>query len=295
MELRQLRYFVAVAEELHFGRAAKRLGISQPPLSQQILNLERDLKVQLFTRTKRRVELTSAGSAFLERVRHIIRSVSQSSELARRAARGDVGRIEIGYDPAASIMLLPRLVRAFSRLHPSVDVRLQPMRAGQLAAALVGNAVEVGLGQLPLRSKSLVVTPVLKESLVLALPRRHALAGGGPLPLRELDGVPYVHYSGLHVPSQPDPILRLAARAKASLSAVAETPDLYDCLTLVASDMGVSLLPASVRGLRREDVVYRRLAPSEPVVTVGIIRRAGETSSVAASLLRVARRLFARA
>ncbi len=294
MELRQLRYFVAVAEELHFGRAARRLGMSQPPLSQQILNLERDLKVQLFRRTKRRVQLTSAGAAFLERVRHIIQSVSQSSEIARRAARGDVGRIEVGYGPVAGITLLPRLVRGFSRLHPKVDVRLHPLPGGQLATALANNTIEVALGQLPLRSKSLVFTPVLKDPLVLACPRSHALAGRRIVALRDLEGVPYVHYSGLQLPSVPDPILRMAARAGVALSGVAVTGDLYHGLALAASGVGVSLLPDSVRHLRRADIVYRRLVPSAPVVRLGILRRAGPPSPVVASFVRVGRRVFPR-
>src|SRR5205085_7516592 len=124
MELRHCRYFVAVAEELHFGRAAKRLDMSQPPLSQQIRGLEVELGVELFRRTKRIVRLTPAGEVFLECARKLLRGAEDSLDVTRRAARGEVGTLQVGYAPGLEIDVLPRVLHRFSRKFPAVDVRL---------------------------------------------------------------------------------------------------------------------------------------------------------------------------
>src|SRR5205085_1029263 len=149
MDLRHCRYFVAVAEDLHFGRAATRLEISQPPLSQQIRALEKDLKVELLRRTKRSVRLTSAGDAFLQAARKLLRIADESVESARRASRGEIGFLKIGYAPGLEIALLPKAFRAFARRHPDVLVRLIPLPTQDQIDSLRQRRIDVGLVFLP--------------------------------------------------------------------------------------------------------------------------------------------------
>jgi DNA-binding transcriptional LysR family regulator len=294
MELRHLRYFVAVAEELHFGRAAKRLGMSQPPLSQQIRNLERDLGVELFRRTKRRVQLSPAGHAFLERAHQILAGVAQSSEVARRAARGEFGKLEIAYGPFADLQILPRLLRRFIRRHPMVDVRLHPPGEPSPAEALKSGAVDVALLEMPLKAKAWVVEGLVREPLLLACPQDHPLARQATVRLRDLERAPYVHLARAYAPAYSDLILGFAGEGGVALHIVAEAANVYDCLTFIASDLGVSLLPDSVRNLKRTGVVYRRLATVGPKVQTALVRRSDEPTPVARGLLEAARELLPR-
>src|SRR2546426_5569509 len=167
MELRHLRYFVAVAEELHFGRAAKRLGISQPPLSQQIRALEDQLGVELLRRTRRNVRMTSAGEVFLQAARRILRGVEDSVEVTRRAARGEVGTLNVGYAPGVEIEILPRVLRAFARRYPAVDLRLSPLHSREQLEALRQKAIDVGFVRLPLAGEDLRIEQIHREPLVL--------------------------------------------------------------------------------------------------------------------------------
>jgi len=294
MELRHLRYFVAVAEELHFGRAAKRLGMSQPPLSQQIKNLERDLGVELFRRTKRSVQLTSAGQAFLDRTQHILKGVAQSSEVARRAARGEFGKLDIGYGPCADLQILPRLMRRYARTHPKVDIRLYPLSGPQQAEALKAGTIDVAILELPPKGKAFVLEGVVREPLLLACPQDHPLARQAPVRMRDLEGVPYVHLARQYAPMYYDLILGFAGEVGVALNVVAEAAHLYDALTMIASDLGVSLLPESIRNLRRTGVIYRRLSTPGPRFQTGIVRRPEEPSSVARGFFDTVHQLYSR-
>src|SRR5438552_6461734 len=170
MELRHLRYFVAVAEELHFGRAAARLRISQPPLSQQIMGLERELGVELFRRTKREVQVTAAGRAFLDRARQVLAEVDRAIEAVRRAARGVVGRIEVGYVPTAEIRIVPRLLREFRKRYPQVEVGLHPLNPGEQVEALRHSRIDLALTR-RLLDEGITFERFLRESLLLAVAR----------------------------------------------------------------------------------------------------------------------------
>src|SRR5512132_1230001 len=163
MELRHLRYFLAVAEELHFGRAAARVRIAQPPLSQQIRQLEQELGITLFNRTKRRVELTPAGRAFLEHARQILAETERAKRVAQRAGRGEIGRLAIGFVASADLDLLPRVLRVWRARFPDVDVELHALLTAAQAEALRHGRVDVGFVRLPMDETGLVVDAITRE------------------------------------------------------------------------------------------------------------------------------------
>lgn len=280
MELRHCRYFVAVAEELHFGRAAKRLNISQPPLSQQIRSLEQELGVELFRRTKRIVRLTPAGEVFLESARKLLRGAEDSMDVTRRAARGEVGTLQIGYAPGLEIEVLPKVLHRFSRKFPAVDIRLLPLASRDQIEALKQRRIDAGLVMLPASGEGLVVRPIKREALVFVAPGSHPLARQSTIDLKDLNGVPYVHLARSYEPVYHDHILGLARQANVTLRVVAESAHLYDNLSLVAAGVGASLLPECVRRIRRAGVVYRPLRRPGTPVELGLVHRKQEISQV---------------
>jgi DNA-binding transcriptional LysR family regulator len=294
MELRHCRYFVAVAEELHFGRAAKRLGISQPPLSQQIRQLEEELGVELLRRTKRNVRLTSAGEVFLQAARKILRGIEDSLDVTRRAARGEVGTLQVGYAPGVEIEILPRVLREFARLYPEVDVRLLPLHTRDQLDALRQRRIDAALILLPASTDGLEVGRVRHEPLILVAPRGHPLARKREIHLRDLEGVSYVHLARAYEPMYHDHILGLARDARVTLRVVAESAHLYDNLSLVAAGVGVSLLPNCVRLVRRAGVVYRPLKARKADLEIGVASRSRELSQVPLEFIRVVRGAFPR-
>src|SRR5919197_1455718 len=169
MELRHLRYFVAVAEELHFGRAAQRLHIAQPPLSQQIRRLEHDLGVTLFHRTNRRVALTDAGRVFLVEARSTLAQAERAREVASRAAREDGGALAIGYMASAEVNVFPRLLPAFRRRHPNIEITFQLLGASEQLEALREGQIHAGFLRLPATGRALTVRSILREPLVVVL------------------------------------------------------------------------------------------------------------------------------
>ena len=292
MELRHCRYFVAVAEELHFGRAAKRLGISQPPLSQQIRSLEQELGVELLRRTKRNVRLTAAGEVFLQASRKLLRGVEDSLDVTRRAARGEVGTLQVGYAPGVEIEILPKVLREFARRYPHVDVRLVPLPTRDQLDALRQRRIDVGLIMLPASTDGLDLGLVRREPLILVAPRNHPLARKPAVHVRDLEGVSYVHLARAYEPMVHDHILGLAREARVTLRVVAESAHLYDNLSLVAAGVGVSLLPDCVRLVRREGVVYRPVASRGADLEIGVASRRKEVSQVPLEFVRVVRGAF---
>jgi DNA-binding transcriptional LysR family regulator len=186
MELRHLRYFIAVAEEGHFGRAAARVGISQPPLSQQIRELEAELKVQLFRRSSRRVELTPAGQAMLEYARLSIEYAEQGAVVARRMHEGGDGRLRVGYILAASYELLPRLLDEYRQRHPLVEVALEHARTPQIVQLVLDRKLDVGLLRPPVADKGLHCAVIQIDPYVAVLPRQHVLVGSEGIRVRDL-------------------------------------------------------------------------------------------------------------
>jgi DNA-binding transcriptional LysR family regulator len=208
MELRQLRYFIAVADELHFTRAAARLGIAQPPLSQQVRRLEQDLGVRLFDRTNRRVQLTDVGRAFLTEAKLTLVQADRAIDVARRAPTSQAGRIVIGAQGTAEVSVFPRVLPRFLKRYPDVDVTLQtPLMPPEQVAMLRDGQIDVGFLRLPVRDPALVVVPILSEPLIAALPMRHPLARRRSVTLQELAASTFVMFRRRYAPGLYDVIM----------------------------------------------------------------------------------------
>ena len=260
MELRHLRYFLAVAEERHFGRAAERLHIAQPPLSQQIRRFEAELGEPLFYRTTRRVELAPAGEALLERAPAILAAVDTAIEEARRAARGEYGRLAIGFTGSSTYAMLPALAAAMRDELPGVVLDLQgELLTPAQVARLLDGTLDLGLLRPPVHERELDTEVLHSEPLLAVLPETHPLADADAVPLERLEGEPFVTYPS-HFRSVVHDAVEDACEAHGfqpvAAHEVAETATL---VSFVAAGLGVSLVPASVRNMTVKGAVYRPL------------------------------------
>lgn len=289
MELRHLRYFLAVAEELHFGRAAARLRIAQPPLSQQIRQLEEEIGVRLFDRTKRRVELTAAGVAFLEEVRRVFGQTERAVRTAQRASRGEVGRLAIGFMPAADLDLLPRVLRRWHARFPNVETELHGLLAGAQIDALQERRIQVAFVRPPVDETGLAVEPVQRDAVVVALPQYHALARRVRVPLAALTGEPLVLFPRRVAPGFHDLVFAACRGAGFAPRVAFESDSMQTNLGLVSAGLGYTLMPATIRNLRRAGVVYRPLSPPVPSIELLMVHRRDERSAVLGAFLQVAR------
>lgn len=271
MELRHLRYFVAVAEEGHVTRAAERLGIQQPPLSQQIQALERELDLLLFRRKPRGVEPTDAGRTLLVDARRILGDVEGALAKARRTARGEQGRIVVGFTSSAPFHpFVPRAIRLFRERFPQVSVALEEGGTGDLVAALRAERLDVAFIRSPVPDgDGIAVHAMLEEAMVAALPSAHPLAdapAAAPLPLGDLATEPFVLYRRASGPGLHDQIIGACQAAGFSPRIEQEAPRIVATLNLVAAGLGVTIVPESLSGMRLEDVAYRPLALSPGLV-----------------------------
>lgn len=268
MELRHLRYFLAVAEEGHITRAAERLGIQQPPLSQQIRALERELEAQLFQRRPRGVELTDAGRALVTDARTILALVDRAVATVRQTAQGHRGRIAVGFTSSAPFHpFVPRVIRAFRDAYPAVALTLEENGTADLVQALRTGRIDAAFIRSPIADvPQLVVRPLLAEEMVVALPIRHRLAArkgaraDARLPLRSLAAETFILYRRPSGPGLYDAIISACRRAGFSPTIGQEAPLIVSTLNLVAAGLGVSIVPASLRRQHMDGVVYRRLS-----------------------------------
>jgi DNA-binding transcriptional LysR family regulator len=289
MELRHLRYFVAVAEELHFSRAAARLHIAQPPLSQQIRRLERDLGVALFSRTRRRVDLTPAGRALLEEARRILAQADRAARIARRAGAGAIGQLALAFVPSADLDLLPRVLRLWRGRFPDVELDLQVLLPVAQMEALAAGRIQVGLLRLPVvADRAVVVEPIQSEPLVAVLPRRHRLARRPRVRLADLAGDTIMMFPRHVAPGYYD-VMISAFRDAGFTPSVFHPGTMQTNLALVSAGLGASLLPSSIRNLRRAGVVYRPLMPPVPRVELAVAYRRDERSAVLPAFLELVR------
>jgi DNA-binding transcriptional LysR family regulator len=296
MELRHLRYFVAVAEERHVTRAAARLGIQQPPLSQQIRALETELEVQLFRRKPRGVELTQAGEALLAEARVILDRVEHATAAARRTARGEAGRIGLGFTSSASFHpLVPRVIRVFREAHPLVALSLEEGGTAELVEGLSAERIDAAFVRSPIGPASeLIVHSVLEEEMVAALPAGHRLAASAAasrMPLAELAGETFILYRRPLGPGLYDAIIAACQRAGYSPQIGQEAPRMLSTLSLVAAGLGVTLIPASMQRLRVNGVAYRRLDSGAGLVApLNLAYRRGESAAAARRFVALVRR-----
>ena len=263
MELRHLRYFRAVAEELHFGRAAERLHIAQPPLSQQIRQLERELQVTLLTRTTRSVELTPAGRAYLLRAVAILDDVDDAGEQARRISDGLEGRLVIGCVGSATYSLLPRLVRTLRETLPGVEVSVRgEMLAPAQLLALQAGEIDLALLRPPVRQPGVATEVIRRDRLLAALPAGHPLAAREELSVADLRDEEFVAHAG-HGRSVMSSILAAACADAGFVPNVRhEVTETSTLVTLVAAGLGVAIVPAPTAALDIAGVDYRPLTPA---------------------------------
>jgi DNA-binding transcriptional LysR family regulator len=259
MDLRQLRYFVAVAEELHFGHAALRLRVAQPALSRQIQALEKDLLVQLLFRNRRRVQITPAGQVFLERSRQILARADEAVLAAQRAGGGVSGTLNLGFVGSATYDVLPGVLREFLHAAPHVDLTLSEMTVHAQIEALVEKRIDIGLLRLPPKTEGLVFRTIAREPLYVALPSSHRLARLPAVPLPTLSEEPFVLYPDHPRPSWTDYVIGLCQRAGFRPVVVQRTVEIQTTLSLVAAGIGLSIVPKCIGNLQRKDVVFRRL------------------------------------
>lgn len=273
MELRHLRYFRAVAEELHFGRAAERLHIVQPPLSQQIRQLENELGFPLLVRTTRTVELTAAGQAYLERTVAILDAVDHAGTHARRIAEGRQGRLAIGCVGSATYSLLPRFVRALREELPGVDVsvRGEMLAPAQIAALLAGD-IDLALLRPPITAPEVIVTPVRRDRLLVALPDSHERAGRPDVALADLHDDDFISHAGQGRSVMHTQLATLCAAAGFVPQIRHEVQETSTLVTLVAAGLGVAVVPEPTAALGVAGVRYLPMTPEPDPVDLAAAR-----------------------
>lgn len=275
MELRHLRYFVAVADECHFGRAAAQLHMAQPPLSHQIRQLENDLGVQLFVRSTRKVALTPAGTHYLDRARAILAEVDAAGRDVASIAAGRLGRLAIGLTGSATYQWLPQLAWALRAELPLVDLDLKgEMLTPSQVDALLAGTLDLGLLRPPVRNAELEIQILRHEPLIAVIPQTHPLAAKEPICLFDLRDEPFICYPSRNKSVVYDAVFDACARAGFTPSEVVEVAETSTLVSFVAAGLGVALVPESVRHLRITGAEYCSLAngPAEVALAVAVGR-----------------------
>lgn len=297
IEFRHLRYFIVVAEEGHITRAAERLGMQQPPLSQRIKAIERELDVQLFHRKARGVELTEAGQVFLDNARAMLAQYEHTFEATRRMARGEQGRLCVGVTPTGPFHpFVPRVIRAFREAFPLVSLTLEECLSPELLKRLRNEQMDAAFLRTPMAEpEDLVINSLLEEPMVVALPSTHTLAQNGGddavLSLKDLARETFIVYARQHGPGLYDATTVACLKAGFSPRLGQEAPRITSALSLVAAGLGISVVPASLQRMAMDGVAYRRLkGAAQPKAVLSVASRRGDPSAVVRHFLNLARR-----
>jgi DNA-binding transcriptional LysR family regulator len=286
MELRHLRYFVAVAEELHFRRAAERLHMSQPPLSQQIRQLELQVGAQLLLRNQHRVELTPAGEAFLERAREILDGVEAAALEARRVQRGQVGRLAVGFVGSSMYSVVPEYLKAFRESHGEVVLRLHELGTTEQLRQLESGRLDVGFLRPGRPRAGLIVEPIYYEPLLAAIPDSHPLAQRGWVQIADIQNEPLVQLTRAGSPGLWTALEGVVDQEQI----VQEVAEIQTVIGLVAAGVGLSLVPESVKALQRKGVTYKPIEDSTQHVELAVATRAHDDSPVLAAFMQLVKR-----
>jgi DNA-binding transcriptional LysR family regulator len=278
VDVRRLRYFIAVAEEMHFGRAARRLNVAQPALSRQIAQLELALAAQLFDRARSQIRLTAAAEALLPHAKDILRRIDQAGAIARRAAEGGTGVLNVGFVGSATYSVLPDILKAYRAAYPSVELMLHAMNTSELRQALVERRIDAAFARPSIADAEVVNRTILVEPLIVALPDDDPLANEAAIPLEALRSRAFVLYPRHPRPSFADRIIDICKASGFSPAVAQETMELQTALGLVAVGVGVSLVPASVERSHRHGVAYRPLQPPAATTDLSLSYRGDNNS-----------------
>ena len=286
MEFRQLRYFLAVANHLHFTRAAEQLGMAQPPLSQQIKNLEREVGAPLFRRLTRGVELTEAGEILKQDAQRLVDAAELALVRVRSAARGQIGRIALGF--AGSVVFHPlvaRAVRDFRQRYPSVIISSNEGNSVDLAQRLREGALDAAFIRLPADCTSLKAEKLVEEGMLAVLPASHRLAGADEVALRDLANDSFVMFPRQIGPDLFDSIVGACLAAGFSPQMAQESPQISSTINMAAAGFGIALVPRSLRNVLAEGVTYHPVADASLTSTIALVYRASERSQAVLNLV----------
>ncbi|QNG19056.1 LysR family transcriptional regulator [Rhodococcus triatomae] len=287
MELRQLHAFLAVAEELHFGRAAERLHLAQSPLSQTIRALERELGARLFERTTRSVRLTAAGEALLTPARIIDAQVDAARRVTRAAGAGETGRVSVGFGGASGYAVLSALTRELAESSPGIELDLRPqMYSGEVVESLARGTLDMGIVGLPVPA-GLATRVVRRESLVLAVPDGHALATRAEIVPADLAGERFVAYPSDHGSVVRDATTALCADAGFAPVVAHEAPDPYSLLAMVGAGLGVAVVVQSTVRITLDGVVYVPLMSDAPTLPIALAWDGAHPSPAVRTVVRL--------
>ena len=294
MELRHLRYFIAVAEERNFSRAAQKLNIAQPPLSQQIKALEDELKVQLIDRTKRPLQLTLAGQTFLESVRTLIVQLEQAKKLTQRVHRGEWGRLSIGFTSSVANSVLPDIQRAFTQRFEQVKLVWREMTTDLQIQGLRDRMIDVAFfhpSSGSINDNNLNVLTLFEEPLIIILPENHPLNSLPEIPLQALAQEEFVLPSSQLVSGLSEQIYLLCHQAGFVPKVTQEATLMLTILGLVAGEVGVALLPENARNLQRKGVIYKTIQGQTATVEMSVVWRSDDSSPILNNFLEVTKAL----
>lgn len=288
IELRHLRYFVAVAEELHFGRAALRLNLAQPPLSQQIRKLEELLGYSLFTRTSRSVSLTHAGEALLQRARRTLRNVQRDIDETRSIGHGDVGSLHVGFVGSAMLTMLPGIFRSYREAYPRVKLHLHESFTAQVIEGMENGTLDAGILRDGDPVEGLQVTTILSEPFVAVLPATHACARQKSLSIAMLRDEPFVYYPRSAGARAYEKALTLCEEHGFRPQIVQEASHWLSILRLIGAGLGVSIAPACVRRIASEEVVCLPLRGARAVSNIELAWLAGDARPIVERFKQIA-------
>jgi DNA-binding transcriptional LysR family regulator len=280
-----------LAEELHFGRAAERLHIAQPPLSQQIRQLEAELGFSLFHRTKRTVQLTDAGQIFLLESQRILKQLGQAIAVGQQVSRGEIGQLAIGFVSSAAYNVLPPILQTFRAHVPGVILELHELTTAQQPQWLQEGRIDIGLFRPPFENDGCQVETIFQESLMVALPETHPLTQQQKVSVRSLIREPFIVFPRAAAPGLYDPIISLCQQAGFSPIVAQEAIQMQTIVSLVAAEMGVAIVPASLQQLQRPGVTYRSIAEMTPQVAIAMIWRRDDRSSTVQRFVEVVRQV----
>lgn len=287
MEFRQLTYFIAVAEELHFGRAAQRLHLSQPALSKQIQALENSLEIQLFARTKHWVRLTPAGKQFLATVRCTLQQLEQGVKVAQQVARGKIGRLRIGFTNPALLTIVPNILDRYRSHYPKVELTLVGGGTETQVEALRTHQVDVSFLYTPIREDTLSVYPLYEETFLVALPKSHPLTKQKWVSLKSLANEPLILYPRSLAPVLYNEFIQCCALAGFVPNIVQEGEMTDTRLGLVATGVGIAFIISGLQNLRLKGVVYRSLGDDFPKLKLALAWRKGESLLLVQEFLKI--------